>query len=109
MKRITRNLVVAGAGVLSLLAASPAHADGREAGAWRSRAPAPVLRTDWGREREKLARERHELEEARERFYARWGGDARRRHRFESWYASRCAELDRRAGDHGHGFGRWRG
>jgi hypothetical protein len=109
MKRITRNLVVAGAGALSLLAAVPARADAREHLAVPARAPAPVLRTGWRGDRAELARERHELEEARQRFYARWNGDARQRRRFDGWYRSRCDELDRRTGSHATGYGRWRG
>lgn len=55
-------------------------------------APAYDLRFAWRELRAELGR----LELARERFYASWRGNPWRQRRFEGWYASRRAELERR-------------
>lgn len=64
-------------------------------------APVPHLRpVEWapryGGPIRALQAEYRRLEEAREGFYASWRGNPRAQRRFESWYASRRAELDRR-------------
>ena len=109
MKRIMRNAIASGGVALSLLAAVPARADHDKAGEHRGglleRGPGLDPVRLWDRH-DALARERHDLEEARERFYGRWHGDPRDRARFERWYAARCAELDRRA-DASHAYGHW--
>jgi len=64
-------------------------------------APAPLLRPgEWapryGGQLRALRFEYRRLEEARERFYAGWRGNPWAQRRFETWYASRRAELDPR-------------
>ncbi|MFL5303258.1 MAG: hypothetical protein ACJ79R_23255 [Anaeromyxobacteraceae bacterium] len=72
-------------------------------------APAPApdhRRAGWEAHRrmDELRAEYRELDAARGRFYATWHGNAWRRDRFEAWYASRHAELDRRSAE----LERWR-
>jgi hypothetical protein len=64
--------------------------------------PAPVAPSGWvpgiqGRW-QALRAEYQRLELARSDFYARWHGNPWAQRRFETWYAARRADLDRRAG-----------
>jgi hypothetical protein len=116
MNAILRSLVPAAAAAAALLAAPAARADHDV-----RRYPPPVLapapvyapapapayapppeiayrpeevraRVEWVQ----LQREYRSLERARDRFYASWRGNPWRQRRFETWYASRRAELDHR-------------
>jgi hypothetical protein len=63
-------------------------------------APAPEhrpARFELSRRAEVLRQEYRELDAARSRFYATWHGNPVRRDRFETWYASRRADLDHRS------------
>jgi hypothetical protein len=72
-------------------------------------APAyPVYRVaHWRAGWRDLQEDYHRLDVARDRFYASWHGNTWRRDRFEAWYASRRAELDRRASELRDWRGRW--
>jgi len=110
-----RSLIATAAAATALLAAPSARADHQERDDWRSPPPPPahappVVRPvpapvppepRWERPEHRgawlrLRAEYRRLEEARADFYATWHGNPWRRARFERWYASRRAELDRR-------------
>ncbi|HEX9292012.1 MAG TPA: hypothetical protein VF904_21025 [Anaeromyxobacteraceae bacterium] len=100
---------------------APPPAPYREAPVYTAPAPAPApvvaspfYPAHWrgGPRVMELRREYTRLEAARDHFYATWSGGAPwRRDRFEAWYASRRAELDRRwaALARGRGHDRWEG
>ena len=103
MKTTLRSLLPAAAAAAALLAAPSARADHVER--WPAPPPAYAPAPLAYRPEPDLARGaawaqlRHEvraLERARQRFYATWHGNPWRQRRFETWYASRRAELDQR-------------
>jgi len=125
MKRPIRTACTVAAGLALALVALPARADydrgyegdrhceehGVPAPAVAYRAPyayapapapivAPYRHAHWrGWERQELRREYRRLEHARDRFYATWDHNPWSRNRFESWYGTRRAELDRRSAE----------
>jgi hypothetical protein len=126
MNRITRHVVLVAAATAFTLTATPARADhgeyehgrdsDRRANAPTVHAPAPApaavyvsvqapapayrpARMEQHRRPEELRSEYREIDAARGRFYATWHGNPLRRDRFEAWYASRRADLDRRSAE----------
>ncbi len=100
MKRIVTLIAAAGtAGLMLFSTAASAHDrddDGRyDQGRYEQRAYDHGRYDDgWRRaDHERREHEWHELQEARNAFYARWNGNPWRRARFERWYQQRCNEL----------------
>jgi hypothetical protein len=122
MHRPIRTAFSIAAGLALALVALPARADDherdRDRHGFRAPAaaypapyapvPAPVAapyyrHAHWrGWELRELRREYQQLDLARDRFYSTWDRNPWSRNRFESWYASRRAELDRRWADLEH-------
>ncbi len=120
MNRLVRTGFTIAAGLALTLVALPARADDHRdcdrhgtppPAAYPARpvyqpaVPAPVVaptyrHAGWrGQERQELRREYRRLESARDRFYATWDHNPWSRNRFETWYGTRRAELDRRWGE----------